>query len=99
MSKTILIVDDSLTMRQTMGFTLREAGFTVLEGNNGKEGLGQLDQAQPNLIITDLNMPVMDGLEFIRQLRARPACKYTPVLMVTTESDDSKKQEIGRAHV
>lgn len=93
MSKTALIVDDSVSMRQMVAYTLERAGFTVLQAGNGKEGVERLDAAgRVDLIVTDLNMPVMDGLEFIRAVRTRPAAKYTPLLMLTTESDDSKKQ-------
>jgi two-component system, chemotaxis family, chemotaxis protein CheY len=79
-----------------VAFTLAEAGFSVLEGGNGQEALSALEGQKVDLIITDLNMPVMDGLTFIRQLRTRPASKFTPVLMLTTESQASKKQE-GKA--
>lgn len=83
-------------MRQLVSYTLGEAGFEVLQGGNGQEGLGQLDEARVQLIVTDLNMPVMDGIKFIREVRARAANKFTPILMLTTESQDSKKQE-GKA--
>ncbi len=97
MSKAALIVDDSTTMRQMVAFTLKEAGFTVFEGGNGQEGIDQLEKQQKvDLIITDLNMPVMDGIQFIKQVRTRAACKFTPVLMLTTETNDTKKQE-GKA--
>jgi two-component system chemotaxis response regulator CheY len=93
MPKTALIVDDSISMRQMVGFTLRQAGFTILEGSNGAEALERLGTQRVNLVITDLNMPVMDGIEFIRQLRATPNGKFTPVLMLTTESQAEKKQQ------
>lgn len=96
MAKTALVVDDSPSMRQLVSYTLGEAGFEVLQGGNGQEGLGQLDEARVQLIVTDLNMPVMDGIKFIREVRARAANKFTPILMLTTESQDSKKQE-GKA--
>ncbi|HLK19168.1 MAG TPA: response regulator [Bryobacteraceae bacterium] len=97
MAKTILIVDDSTSIRQVVSFTLKQAGFAVVEGSNGKEGLAQLDTApRVDLIVTDLNMPVMDGITFIKHVRSRPQSKGTPVLMLTTESQDSKKQE-GKA--
>ncbi len=75
-----------------LGFTLREAGFTVLEGGHGKEALAVLDGRRVDLIITDLNMPVMDGLSFIRSARQLPATKFTPILMLTTESQTEKRQ-------
>ncbi len=96
MSRTALIVDDSSSMRQMVGFTLKGAGFTVLEGGNGQEALDKLKAApggKVDLIITDLNMPVMDGLTFIRSARALPSCKFTPILMLTTESGDNRKLE------
>ena len=96
MGKTALIVDDSISIRQMVAFTLNQAGFTVLEGGNGEEALSRLEGQRVDLIITDLNMPVMDGLKFIRAVRSRPATKFTPVLMLTTESQASKKQE-GKA--
>jgi two-component system chemotaxis response regulator CheY len=96
MPKTALIVDDSTSIRQMVAFTLKEAGFSVLEGANGKEGLEQLERHPVDLIITDLNMPVMDGLTFIRQTRSRTATRFTPILMLTTEGRAEAKQA-GRA--
>jgi two-component system chemotaxis response regulator CheY len=100
MSKTALVVDDSLSIRQMLAFTLQQAGFTVLQGANGVEGLQQLqfplNKGRVDLIITDLNMPQMDGITFIRSLRAVDGCRFTPVLMLTTESQETKKQE-GKA--
>jgi two-component system, chemotaxis family, chemotaxis protein CheY len=96
MAKNVLIVDDSASMRQLIAFTLEKAGFQVAQGTNGKDGLVKLDQVEPHLIISDLNMPEMDGLEFIRQLRGRSGSRLTPVLMLTTEGNPAKKQE-GKA--
>ena len=93
MAKKVLIVDDSASMRQVIAFTLERAGFEVAQGVNGKDGLVQLVKHNPHLIISDLNMPEMDGLEFIRRLRALNASRLTPVLMLTTESDSAKKQQ------
>jgi len=94
MSKTILTVDDSASIRQMVSFTLKQAGYTVVEADDGANGL---NVAKSNggigLVITDLNMPNMNGLELIRNLRTLPAYKFTPILMLTTESDDSKKME------
>lgn len=98
MPKTALVVDDSFSVRQLVAFTLKEAGFDVLEGSNGEEALAQLDSvSKVDLIITDLNMPVMDGITFIRNVRSRAASKFTPVLMLTTESQATKKQEAKAA--
>ncbi len=96
MPKTALVVDDSTSMRQMVAFTMKEAGFAVLEGSNGEESLKRLEGQKVELIITDLNMPTMDGLTLIRQIRAQPAYKFTPILMLTTESQEAKKKE-GKA--
>jgi len=94
MGKTILVVDDSATMRQMVCFTLTSAGFEVVEAGDGQEAVGKLNAgAKPNLVITDLNMPKMDGLAFIKAVRAMPSFKFTPVLMLTTEADENKKKE------
>jgi len=96
MAKTILIIDDSTSIRQVVAFTLKQAGFAVLEGTNGQEGLDHLAAQRVDLVVTDLNMPVMDGITFIKHARGRPAGKGIPILMLTTESQDSKKRE-GKA--
>jgi two-component system chemotaxis response regulator CheY len=95
-AKTALIVDDSTSMRQMVSFTMKEAGFDVLEGINGQDALKRVEGRRVDVVVTDLNMPVMDGITLIRQLRSNPLYKFTPILMLTTESQDSKKQE-GRA--
>ena len=95
--KTALIVDDSKAMRQLVAFTLGGAGFEVIEGVDGQDALDKLGTLpQLSLIVTDVNMPTMDGLTFVRRVRALPAYKFTPLLVLTTESDDEKKKE-GRA--
>ena len=96
MANTALVVDDSTSMRQMVSFTLKESGFDVIEGANGQEALNNVSGKSVNLVVTDLNMPVMDGMTLIRELRAKPDFKFTPILMLTTESQDSKKQE-GRS--
>lgn len=97
MRKTALIVDDSKAMRQLVSFTLGSAGFEVIEGVDGQDALDKLD-ALPHLslIVTDVNMPTMDGLTFVRRVRALPAYKFVPLLVLTTESDNVTKSE-GRA--
>jgi two-component system chemotaxis response regulator CheY len=95
MAKVILAVDDSATMRQMVKFTLSDAGYTVIEAVDGKDGLAKLTPAV-HLVITDLNMPNLDGIGLIRGARANPALKYVPILMLTTESSDARKQE-GKA--
>lgn len=97
MNKTILIVDDSATMRQMVGDTLRHAGFQVLEGVHGEDGLKKLQGSQVNLVITDYNMPVMGGIAFIHKMRARAENKFTPILVLTTETEESRKNEARAA--
>jgi two-component system chemotaxis response regulator CheY len=101
MSSIILIVDDSATIRASVKHTLAGAGYEVAQAMHGKAGLEVLQQLSGSgksvgMIISDVNMPVMDGITFIRELKADPAMKFTPVLVLTTESQDSKKQE-GKA--
>ena len=96
MSKTALAVDDSATMREMVSYTLKQAGFEPLTGGNGQEGLERLTGQPVDLIITDLNMPVMDGLAFIAAVRARDEYKFTPILMLTTEAQTDMKQK-GKA--
>ena len=95
MAKVILSVDDSASVRQMVRFTLSGAGYSVVEAVDGRDALGKL--AGPvHLVITDLNMPNLDGIGLIRAIRANPSCKGLPILMLTTESQDARKQE-GRA--
>lgn len=96
MAKKILAVDDSQTMREMVSFTLSEVGYEVIEAEDGKAALNVLKQVKVDAVITDLNMPNMNGFELIRELRANPAFKYTPILMLTTEGNEQKKNE-GRA--
>ena len=95
--RTVLAVDDAMTMRKMVAFTLRGAGFDVIEASNGTEGLKQLGAKPVDLIITDVNMPVMDGIEFTRQARAVLRGRPVPILILTTESDQSKKAEARAA--
>jgi two-component system chemotaxis response regulator CheY len=94
--KKILIVDDSTSMRQMVGFTLRQGGFEVIEAEHGQDGLDKLKGNVVDMIITDLNMPVMDGITFIRHVRTQPAMKTKPILMLTTDGLSTKKEE-GKA--
>ena len=96
MGKTILTVDDSASVRQMIAFTLRTASYDVIEAVDGRDGLAKLS-ADVRLVITDLNMPVMDGLTLIRQIRGVKANKYVPILVLTTESQQAKKQEARSA--
>jgi two-component system, chemotaxis family, chemotaxis protein CheY len=93
---SILTVDDSASLRQMVAFTLKNAGYDVLEADNGLSAMDVAKDHEINLVITDVNMPKMGGIELIRELRALPSFKFTPILMLTTESGDSKKQE-GKA--
>ncbi|HBH81360.1 MAG TPA: two-component system response regulator, partial [Nitrospira sp.] len=93
MSKTALIVDDSPTMRQMVAFTLTNAGFTVVEAEHGKDAVNKVAAAgKMDIVVTDLNMPEMDGITLIKELRKLSAFKFTPILMLTTESALEKKQ-------
>jgi two-component system chemotaxis response regulator CheY len=94
--KKVLIVDDSVSMRQMVGFTLREGGFEVIEAEHGQDALDKLQGAPVDLVITDLNMPVMDGITLIQNLRSQPAMKTKPILMLTTEGLVGKKEQ-GKA--
>lgn len=93
MGKTVLVVDDSSTMRQMVAYTLKNAGYDVVEAGNGKEAVGKLNAGtKPALVVTDLNMPEMDGITLITEIRKMAAFKFTPILMLTTESADDKKK-------
>lgn len=96
MSKRVLAVDDSKTMRDMVSFTLKGAGFNVLEAEDGQHALSVLGDDKVDLVITDVNMPNMDGISLVKALRGHPVHRTTPMLVLTTESDDSKKNE-GRA--
>lgn len=96
MKKKVMTVDDSRTMRDMVSFTLRGAGYEVVEAADGQQAMSAIAATKVDLVITDLNMPVMDGLTLIRRLRAIPAHRTLPILMLTTEADESKKAE-GRA--
>ncbi|HEX4842853.1 MAG TPA: response regulator [Limnobacter sp.] len=93
MSKTVLVVDDSTSLRQVVGMTLKSQGFEVIEGCDGKDALGKLDGRKINLIVSDLNMPNMDGLSFVREVKKRAEYKFVPIIMLTTETDDKLKAE------
>ncbi|HPE81365.1 MAG: response regulator [Sedimenticolaceae bacterium] len=93
MAASILAVDDSASMRQMVSFTLKGAGYDVVEAADGVEALKIARTRSVNLVITDVNMPNMDGISLIRELRALPSYKFTPLLMLTTESSADKKQQ------
>jgi two-component system, chemotaxis family, chemotaxis protein CheY len=93
MAKTILIVDDSASVRQVVGIALRGAGYDVIEGVDGSDALKKLDGRKVNLIVSDVNMPIMDGITFVKEVKKLPAYKFTPIIMLTTESQAGKKAE------
>lgn len=93
--KRILAVDDSSSIRQMVGFTLRGAGYDVAEAVDGKDGLAQAGKGKFDMIISDLNMPNMDGIEMIAEVRKLPGYSFIPILMLTTESQAEKK-DAGR---
>jgi two-component system chemotaxis response regulator CheY len=94
MAKTIMIVDDSSTMLMSLRNSLEIAGFKVLEANDGSVALKSLQHgAKPDLIITDINMPIMGGIEFMGKARALPGFRFIPILALTTESQQSKRNE------
>lgn len=96
MTRKILAVDDSRTMRDMVSFTLKGAGFDVTEAVDGVDALSKIPDNKFDLIITDVNMPNMDGISLIRKLREDSACKGVPILILTTESEETKRQE-GRS--
>lgn len=96
MSKTILVVDDSASIRQVVGIALRGAGYSVLEACDGKDALNKMTGQKINLIISDVNMPNMDGISFLKAVKQHPNYKFTPVIMLTTEAGQDKMAE-GRA--
>ena len=98
MAKTILIVDDSASLRQVVGISRRGAGYDVIEACDGRDALAKLTGQKVHLIVSDVNMPNMDGISLVRAVKQLPAYKFTPIVMLTTETTDEKKkagQEAG----
>ena len=93
MAKTIMVVDDSASIRMVVGIALRSAGYEVIEAQDGKDAIGKLTGQKVHLIISDVNMPVMDGITFVKNVKQMPNYRFTPIIMLTTESDESKKRE------
>ncbi|MDQ3267702.1 MAG: response regulator [Pseudomonadota bacterium] len=93
MGKAILIVDDSASVRQVVSIALKGAGYDVFEGCDGKDALTKLNGQKIHLIISDVNMPNMDGITFVKEVKKLPNYKFTPIIMLTTESQEGKKQE------
>jgi two-component system, chemotaxis family, chemotaxis protein CheY len=96
MGKTVLTVDDSPSIRQMVSFTLKGAGYDVVEATDGKDGLNKAKGSQAHLVLTDQNMPEMDGITLVKSLRGLPQYATVPILMLTTESSDQMKAQ-GRA--
>ncbi|WP_041793856.1 response regulator [Pararhodospirillum photometricum] len=97
MGKTILTVDDSASIRQMVAFTLESAGYQVKTAVDGKDALDKLGAGGADMIITDLNMPNMDGLQLITEVRKLPSHKFSPIIFLTTESEESKKAQAKAA--
>ena len=96
MAKTIMVVDDSASLRQVVSIALKGAGYDIIEASDGKDGLSKLTGQKVHLIVSDVNMPNMDGITMVKEIKQNPAYKFTPVIMLTTESQESKKTE-GKA--
>ena len=93
MAKVILTADDSASVRQMVAFTLKGAGYSVIEASDGKDALTKAKGNPVNMVVTDLNMPNMNGIDLIKALRAEAKYKFIPIVMLTTESQDTRKQE------
>jgi two-component system chemotaxis response regulator CheY len=93
MSKTILAVDDSSSIRQMVSFVLTSAGYSVIEAEDGEEALSKVGASEISMVITDLHMPRLDGIGLIHKLRGIPSFKFVPIIMLTTESQETKKQQ------
>ncbi len=91
--KRIMTVDDSTSVRMMVGFTLKEAGYEILEAEDGQDAYDKLNEESVHMVIADVNMPRMNGIELVKKLRSHPRHRFTPIIMLTTESQDSKKQE------
>jgi len=96
MAKTILVIDDSASLRQVVKMALTGAGYNVIEAGDGQAALALLDGRQVNMAICDVNMPIMNGIEFVKAAKALPTYKFMPILMLTTESQEEKKEQ-GKA--
>lgn len=99
MSKTILVVDDSFSLRQALSIALKSSGYDVVEAADGRDALGKCDGRKFNLIISDVNMPNMDGISFVKEVKTQAAYRFTPVIMLTTESDMNKVNQGKEAGV
>lgn len=93
MSKTVLVVDDSASIRQLVSMVLKGSGYNVIEAVDGSDALKKLDGQKINLVISDVNMPNMDGISFVKEMKLKAGYKFTPVIMLTTEGSEDKKRE------
>ena len=93
MAKTIMVIDDSASLRQVVGIALKGAGYDVVEAMDGMDALSKLKGQKINLVVCDVNMPNMDGITFVKEIKQLPNYKFTPVIMLTTESQENKKKE------
>jgi two-component system chemotaxis response regulator CheY len=91
MAKTIMIVDDSASIRQVVGIAIKAAGYDVIEASDGKDALSKLTGDKIHLIVSDINMPNMDGITFVKEVKQLANYKFTPIIMLTTEVDETKK--------
>lgn len=97
MTQRVMTVDDSASVRQLVGFTLRQVGYEVMEASDGKDAITRLAGQAVNMVITDLNMPNMDGIELIKWLRSQSLYKFIPIVLLTTESQNEKRQRAKAA--
>ncbi len=97
MTKTIMTADDSASIRQMVNFTLTQAGYNVVEAVDGVDALEKLGDNKVDMLITDLNMPNLDGIGLIKEVRAKPEYKFSPIVLLTTESSGEKKVEGKKA--
>ena len=93
MAKTIMIVDDSPSLRQVVSIALKGADYNVIEARDGQDAIGQLKGQKVHLIVSDVNMPNMDGISMVKAIKQLPSYKFTPIMMLTTESDTNKKMQ------
>ncbi|MEQ1637500.1 MAG: response regulator [Methylococcales bacterium] len=93
MAKTILVIDDSASVRQVVSIALKGAGYEIIEGVDGVDALSKMNGQKIHLIISDVNMPNMDGITFVKEAKQLPAYKFTPIIMLTTVSEEAKKRE------
>jgi len=99
MTKTIMTVDDSASIRMIVLFTLKDLGHEIVMASNGKEALMKMEKKKIDLLISDVNMPELDGISLVKKVRAIPAYKFIPIIMLTTESDAEKKYEGRKAGI